>query len=68
MIDHENHLKTILEAQRKLANEINELSNTISIKREQFTKYQGIVEYLTSNGVKPEENEMTELPDEQTQQ
>jgi predicted double-glycine peptidase len=68
MIDHENHLKTILEAQRKLANEINELSNTISIKREQFTKYQGIVEYLTSNGVKPEENEMTELPNEQTQQ
>ena len=68
MIDHENHLKTILEAQRKLANEINELSNTISIKREQFTKYQGIVEYLTSNGVKPEENEMTELPNEQVQQ
>ena len=68
MIDHENHLKTILETQRKLANEINDLNNTISIKREQFTKYQGIVEYLTSNGVKPEENEMTELPNEQTQQ
>lgn len=58
----------ILETQRKLASEINELSNTISIKKEQFTKYQGIVEYLESNGVKPEENEMAELPNEQTQQ
>ena len=58
----------ILETQKKLADEINELSNTISIKKEQFTKYQGIVEYLTSNGVKPEENEMTELPNEQTEQ
>ena len=68
MIDHEKHLKMILETQKKLADEINELNNTISIKKEQFTKYQGIVEYLTSNGVKPEENEMTELPNEQTEQ
>lgn len=68
MIDHEKHLKTILETQRKLATEINELNNTLSIKKEQFTKYQGIVEYLTSNGVKPEENEMAELPNEQMQQ
>jgi len=67
MIDHEKHLKMILEEQRKLAAEINELNNTISIKKEQFTKYQGIVEYLSSNGVKPEENEITELPNEQAQ-
>lgn len=65
MIDHEAHLKSILETQRKLATEITELNNILSSKREQYTKLQGIVEYLTSNGIKPEENEKTELPTEQ---
>lgn len=61
MIDHESHLKQILESQRKLSSEINELSNVLSVKREQFAKLQGIVEYLTSNGIKIEENEKVEL-------
>ena len=61
MIDHESHLKQILENQRSLSSEINELSNVLSVKREQFTKLQGIVEYLTANGIKLEENEKVEL-------
>lgn len=64
MIDHESHLRNILETQKKLVNEISELSNILSSKKEQFTKLQGIVEYLTSNGIKPEENEKTELFDQ----
>jgi hypothetical protein len=61
MIDHETHLKQIFESQRKLSNEISELSNVLNIKREQYTKMQGIVEYLTANGIKLEENENVEL-------
>ena len=61
MIDHETHLKQIFESQRKLSNEISELSNVLNIKREQYTKMQGIVEYLTANGIKLEENEKVEL-------
>ena len=61
MIDHETHLKQIFESQRKLSNEISELSNVLNIKREQYTKMQGIVEYLTANGIKPEEPEQPEL-------
>jgi hypothetical protein len=61
MIDHETHLKQIFESQRKLSNEISELSNVLNIKREQYTKMQGIVEYLTTNGIKLEENEKVEL-------
>ena len=61
MIDHETHLKQIFESQRKLSNEISELSNVLNIKREQYTKMQGIVEYLTVNGIKLEENETVEL-------
>jgi len=62
MIDHEAHLKQIFESQRKLSNEISELSNVMNIKREQYTKMQGIVEYLTSNGINLEQNQNTELP------
>jgi hypothetical protein len=61
MIDHESHLKKILENQRSLSSEINEISNILSVKKEQFTKLQGIVEYLTANGIKIEENEKVEL-------
>ena len=60
MIDHETHLKQIFESQRKLSNEISELSNVLNIKREQYTKMQGIVEYLTANGVKVEESELSQ--------
>lgn len=60
MIDHEIHLKQIFESQRKLSNEISELSNILNIKREQYTKMQGIVEYLTANGIKVEEPELSQ--------
>ena len=53
MIDHEAQFKQILETQKTLSSEIQELSNTLSIKREQFLKLQGIVEYLSSNGITP---------------
>ena len=67
MIDHEAHLKQIFESQRKLSNEISELSNVLNIKKEQYTKMQGIVEYLTANGIKLEENETVELSQEEPQ-
>ena len=61
MIDHETQFKQILETQRTLSTEIQELNNSLSIKREQFLKLQGIVEYLSANGITPEENEKVEL-------
>ena len=61
MIDHETHLKQIFESQRKLSNEISDLTNALTIRKEQYTKMQGIVEYLTANGIKLEENENVEL-------
>jgi hypothetical protein len=63
MIDHETHLKQILENQKSLSNEIQELSNVLAIKKEQFLKLQGIVEYLSANGIKAEANEQVELPE-----
>lgn len=66
MIDHETHLKQILENQKTLSNEIQDLNNVLAIKKEQFLKLQGIVEYLSANGIKPEVNEQVELPEEET--
>lgn len=66
MIDHESHLKQILENQKTLSTEIQELNNVLAIKKEQFLKLQGIVEYLSANGIKPEENEKVELPEGET--
>jgi len=60
MIDHEAHLKQIFENQRTLSTEIQELNNVLNVKREQYMKLQGIVEYLTSNGIKLEQPERAE--------
>lgn len=60
MIDHEKHLRDILQNQRSLRTEIQELDGILAIKKEQFSKLQGIVEYLSANGIKPEENEKVE--------
>ena len=34
MIDHETHLKNIIEAQKELAKELNELNNIMASKKE----------------------------------
>jgi hypothetical protein len=57
MIDHENNLTQILKEQKLILNEIQELNSTLAIKKEQFLKLQGIVEYLSANGVKPQNSE-----------
>jgi hypothetical protein len=62
MIDHEKHLRDLLQNQRSLSTEIQELTNLLGVRREQFSKQQGIIEYLTANGIKPEENERVEEP------
>ena len=61
MIYHEAHLKQIFESQRKLSNEISELTNALTIRKEQYTKMQGIVEYLTANCIKVEQPEQAEI-------
>jgi hypothetical protein len=57
MTDHETNLKQILNEQKSILNEIQELNNTLTIKKEQFLKLQGIVEYLSANGVKSQNSE-----------
>lgn len=57
MTDHETNLKEILNQQKTILSEIQELNSTLAIKKEQFLKLQGIVEYLSANGIKPQNSE-----------
>ena len=60
LTEQQGHLKSILSQQQELANEINQLQAQITSKKELFQKTQGVVEYLSTIGVKlPEPEEST---------
>ena len=66
MTEQQTHLKSVIEQQRELIKEIQELTNQLTMKREMATKLQGIYEYLTSVGVVlPEEGDT--VPEEVSQ-
>ena len=59
--EQQGHLKSILSQQQELANEINQLNAQLKSKTELFNKTQGVVEYLSTIGVKlPEPEEPAE--------
>ena len=61
LTEQQGHLQSILNQQKELANEINQLNAQLTSKRELFQKTQGVVEYLTTLGVKlPEPEEPAE--------
>ena len=60
LTEQQGHLKSILSQQQELANEINQLNAQLNSKKELFNKTQGVVEYLSTIGVKlPESEEIT---------
>ena len=61
--EQQGHLSSILNQQKELANEINQLQAQITQKKELFQKTQGVVEYLQTIGVKLPE---PEAPAEET--
>ena len=57
LTEQQGHLKSILNQQKELANEINMLQGQLQAKKELFQKTQGVVEYLQTIGVKLPEPE-----------
>ena len=55
--EQQGHLSSILNQQKELANEINQLNAQLNSKKELFNKTQGVVEYLQTIGVKLPEPE-----------
>ena len=61
--EQQGHLQSILNQQKELANEINQLQGQLQSKKELFQKTLGVVEYLNTIGVKLPE---PEAPAEET--
>ena len=59
LTEQQGHLSSILSQQKELANEINQLQAQLKSKTELFQKTQGVVEYLSTIGVKLPEPEAT---------
>ena len=65
MTDQQQHLQQVLEQQRTLVNEINELNSQVENNRSLAIKLQGVREYLEQLGVElPKEDEAEETADE----
>ena len=61
--EQQGHLSSILQQQKELANDINQLQGQLTAKKELFQKTLGVVEYLQTIGVKLPE---PEAPAEET--
>ena len=58
MTDQQNHLKQVLEQQKTLVAEINELNSAVESKKSMAHKLQGVLEYLQQLGIElPKEEE-----------
>jgi len=60
LTDQQGHLQQVLEQQKTLVAEINELQNQVTTKREMALKLQGVREYLEQTGVTLPEPEAAE--------
>ena len=66
MTDQQNHLKQVLEQQKTLVAEINELNSAVESKKSMALKLQGVLEYLQQLGIElPKEEETEEAPAEE---
>ena len=67
MTEQQDHLKNLLNQQKDLAKEVQELQDQIEAKRQTFFKVQGAIEYLNQTGVELEGFETApEVQDDQT--
>ena len=58
LTEQQTHLKSVIDQQNTLAQEVQQLNATLDSKRSMFTKLQGVREYLEQTGVtlpEPEE-------------
>ena len=64
LTEQQTHLKSVIDQQNTLAQEVQQLNNALDSKRSMFTKLQGVREYLEQTGVTLPEPE-TEAPAEE---
>ena len=61
LTEQQGHLKSVIEQQQSLSQEVQQLNAALENKRAMFTKLQGVREYLEQTGVElPKEEAATE--------
>ncbi len=60
LTEQQGHLKSVIEQQQSLSQEVQQLNAALENKRAMFTKLQGVREYLEQTGVTLPEPEPTE--------
>ena len=63
LTEQQTHLKSVIDQQNNLAQEVQQLNAALESKRSMFTKLQGVREYLEQTGVtlpEPEAEESAE--------
>ena len=51
LTEQQTHLKSVIEQQQTLSQEVQQLNTALDSKRSMFTKLQGVREYLEQTGV-----------------
>jgi len=65
LTEQQTHLKSVIEQQQTLSQEVQQLNAALDSKRSMFTKLQGVREYLEQTGVTlPKEEAEAEAPAE----
>ena len=65
MTEQQEHLSQVIEQQKQVINDINNLNTQLNAKKELLYKLQGVIEYLEQVGVSlPQE----ETPEEETEE
>ena len=60
LTEQQTHLKSVIEQQQTLTQEVQQLNAALDSKRSMFTKLQGVREYLEQTGVTLPEPEVAE--------
>ena len=64
LTEQQGHLKSVIEQQQSLSQEVQQLNAALENKRAMFTKLQGVREYLEQTGVSLPEPEPTVAPED----
>tara|TARA_R100000773_G_scaffold3081_1_gene3762 strand:+ start:1840 stop:2067 length:228 start_codon:yes stop_codon:yes gene_type:complete len=66
LTEQQTHLKSVIDQQNTLAQEVQQLNNALDSKRSMYTKLQGVREYLEQTGVELPKEEV-EAPAEEVE-
>ena len=64
LTEQQTHLKSVIDQQNTLAQEVQQLNAALDSKRSMYTKLQGVREYLEQTGVELPKEEEAEAPAE----